>query len=301
MTGNTKKGIIFAVLAAAISGASIFYNKLVVVGGIDSLIFNILKNGGVAIALSVFLIASGKVRILSTLTKRQWIYLAAIGIIGGSIPFVLFFDALKTVSAVNANLIQKTLFIWVALLAIPFLHEKLSAWQVVGYILVAWSNVLLGGLGGFKFSTAEFMILAATLLWSVENVIAKITLKNTDSFVVAWGRMFIGSFILLVIAAIQGKIGLLASVTPTQLWMTAGSIILLTGYVTSWYRALKFAPATLVTSVLILATPITNILSAIFISHTLPNEQIMQTVVMVAGLAVIAKFANKSTNTPLPA
>jgi uncharacterized membrane protein len=53
MNPQTKKGILFAVLAACISGVSIFYNKLVLVKGIDPLIFNIIKNGGVALILSL--------------------------------------------------------------------------------------------------------------------------------------------------------------------------------------------------------------------------------------------------------
>ena len=51
MTGNIKKGIIFSFLTAGISGFSIFYNKLVITQGIDPIIFNLLKNGGVALVI----------------------------------------------------------------------------------------------------------------------------------------------------------------------------------------------------------------------------------------------------------
>ena len=65
--------------------------------------------------------------------------------------------------------------------------------------------------------------------------------------------------------------------------MTIMSIGLLTGYVMTWYQALKAAPVTLVATVLTLATIITNILSGIFITHSLRIELIYQTILLVAG------------------
>ena len=129
MNPQTKKGIFFAVLAACISGVSIFYNKLVLVKGIDPLIFNIIKNGGVAILLSALLLSIPQRKNLLKLSSATWGKLFLIGIIGGCIPFILFFEGLKAVPAINANLIHKSLFIWVTAAAIPILGERLSLWQ----------------------------------------------------------------------------------------------------------------------------------------------------------------------------
>lgn len=288
MTNTLKKGIGFAVLAATISGFAIFYNKLVIVKGVDPLLFNILKNGGVALILSVLLLSRAKLPTIKTLSRNQWMKLLAIAIVGGSIPFILYFEALRSVPAINANIIQKTMFVWVAMMAIPLLGERLTKIQIAGYALIVWSNVFIGGFTGFSWSRPEIMIIAATLLWSIENVIAKVALKNTESTIVAWGRMFFGSLILIAIAAFQGKLQLLLQITPIQLLAIGGSVLFLTGYVTSWYKALSLAPATVVTSILILATPITNVLSTIFITHTLPSAQLVNLVGTVGGLILIA-------------
>ena len=45
--------------------------------------------------------------------------------IGGSVPFVLFFEGLARATATQAAFIQKTLVVWVALLAVPLLRERL--------------------------------------------------------------------------------------------------------------------------------------------------------------------------------
>ncbi len=282
-----KKGIIFAIITAVISGFSIFYNKLIIVKGIDPLIFNIIKNGGVALILSCFLLTITERKKIFTLKPSQWKKLLVIGFVGGFLPFVLYFEGLKSVASTNANLIHKTLFIWVAMMAVPILKEKLSILQTAGYLIVAWSNLFIGGLTDFSGNSGEIMILAATILWSVENIIAKIALKDIESGIVTWGRMFIGSIFMILLAITQNKLILITRLNPSQVLPIGGSVLLLTGYVYFWFKALKFAPATIVTSVLILATPITNVLSAIFITHNLPKMQLINIVTTFIGLLFI--------------
>lgn len=287
MSKNLQKGLVFSILTAAISGFSIFYNKLIIVQGIDPLIFNILKNGGVAIVLTILLFPVFQRKKLLSLSPSQWKKLLLIGFIGGFAPFVLYFEGLKQVSAINANLIHKTLFIWVAVMALPVLKEKLKFWQILGFLIVAWSNLFIGGFSGFTGNRGEIMIYAATLLWSLETIIAKIALKDTDSQIVAWGRMFIGSLFLIILALAQNKLVLLTRLNSSQITPVIGSVLLLTGYVYFWFKSLKSAPATIVTSVLILATPITNILSAIFITHNFPQPQVINLVFTLLGVTLI--------------
>jgi drug/metabolite transporter (DMT)-like permease len=282
-----KTGILLAVLAAVISGFSIFYNKLVVVKGIDSTIFNIIKNGGVGLILTALLFSTGKVTQLPKLSRPQWTRLLLIAGIGGSIPFILFFEGLKIAPALSATIIQKSMFLWVAALALPLLGEKIRWQHLAAFLLIAWSNIFIGGFTGFSGNASELMILAATLFWSVEIIITKKTLSSVDNLVVSWARMAIGTMVLLVFALVQGKISLLMQITPEQLLMTGGSIVLLTGYVTSWHASLKRAPATLVTCVLILATPITNVLSALFLTHTLASGQIINIVGSLLGVGIL--------------
>ncbi len=285
-----KKGIVFALLTAAISGFSIFYNKLVIINGIDPLIFNIIKNGGVAIILSLLLVSKSNIKSLTSLTRGQWMKLTFIGIIGGSIPFVLFFEGLKVVSAANANLVHKSLFIWTSLMAIGILGEKLNIWQIAGYVIVAIGNIFIFGLSGIYGNPGILLIFAATLLWSMENIIVKITLADTDYQIVAWGRMIIGSFILVVIALMQNKLVLFTQLTPSKIIPVFTSIILLSGYVVTLFKALKFAPVSLVTSILIIATPITNILSAIFVTGNYPQIQLINLILTILGIFFIIYF-----------
>jgi len=96
MENNIKKGVILSLITAVISGIAIFYNKQVLVKGIDPLIFNIIKNGGTALILSFFIL--GRNPRISSLSRRHLDKfdkrLILIGLIGGSLPFILYFQGL---------------------------------------------------------------------------------------------------------------------------------------------------------------------------------------------------------------
>ena len=84
--------------------------------------------------------------------------------------------------------------------------------------------------------------------------------------------------------------GSVVALTPNQwLWVLVTSVFLF-GYVATWYAALKFAPATVVTSVLTLGAVITVGLSALVEGkwiETVPAAGLIFTVIgaaLVAGL-----------------
>ncbi|OGG07356.1 hypothetical protein A2872_03465 [Candidatus Gottesmanbacteria bacterium RIFCSPHIGHO2_01_FULL_42_12] len=256
-------GLTFAFAAAIISGFSIYVNKFAVGSVASPVLFTTLKNFLVGILLFGLLIFSKKIFQIKKLSRVNLIKLSMIGLIGGSIPFYLFFTGLSQVPAINGAIIQKTLVIWVTLLAIPFLKEKLTLTNILAVGLLFYANIFIGGFKGFKFSPGELMILAATILWSVENIIAKKTLTDVDPDVVAFFRMGFGSLILIgvIIATQPASLWQLTKINLNQgLWIAATTVSLF-GYVLTFFRALKQAPAITVTSILVLSTLITNLLS----------------------------------------
>jgi drug/metabolite transporter (DMT)-like permease len=140
------------------------------------------------------------------------------------------------------------------------------------------------------------MILGATILWAVENVIAKITLKDLSSITVASARMVFGSVLLLVLVLWQGNIGLLSSLNAVQWSWAILTSVLLFGYVITWYTALKYAPATYVATLLVPAVLVTNILSAIFITHTMTSGQLASSLLYIFGLTIVIAFAKRTAD-----
>ncbi|MBN1326181.1 DMT family transporter [Candidatus Falkowbacteria bacterium] len=260
-----SKGLFLALLTAIISGLSVFLNKFAVNAIFNSDIFTTAKNLIVGLILLGIVLTPLFYSKLKKIKINDWLKLILIGGIGGSIPFLLFFKGLSLTSATSAAFIHKTLFIWVSLLAVWFLGEKIGRLQYLALGLLFLGNFTMLGFKFINFGWAEFLIFLATLMWAIEFIIAKKVLANVAAEIVAWARMFFGAIILLVYLFVIGQAGVLLDLHINQWYCLIASSILLLGYVLTWYKSLQCLPAVTVTSILVLASPITTCLDLIII------------------------------------
>lgn len=279
---TATRGLLLAGVAALISGVSVFVNSYGVKAFGSATVYTTAKNSIAAVFLVVLtagLVSAGSRRALTMPTdRRQWAWLAMIGMLGGGVAFVLFFNGLAhaTSGPVQAQFLNKTLVIWVAVLAVPLLGERLGWLQFAAIgLLIVGQVVLSGGVSGLSrlsFGSGEVMILAATVLWAVELIIAKRLLRTLSSWTVALARMVLGSVLLIGWVLVRGDGALLVDMTGRQ-WgwvlLTGG---LLTAYVTTWLAALALAPAVTVTAILVLAVPVTALLQALAGKATLAGQ-----------------------------
>ena len=213
--------------------------------------------------------------------------LILIGLIGGSVPFYLYFTGLVSVPAINASIIHKSLIFWVAMIAIPVLKERLNLFHIIGIAFLFGGNFLIGGFKGFNMISGEFLILTATIFWAIENIVAKLTLKKVEPTIVAFARMGIGSLILLSIVILQSKLTGIFLLDFSQ-WMIIGlTSFLLFSYVMTWYHALKYAPVITVASVLVGATLITNLMTVFFEGKQIISFDWQPSIIILCGVVMI--------------
>src|SRR3989344_2884349 len=96
------KGFKLALATAAFSGVAVFLNSLTVKAVGDALVFTTVKNLGVAVIVAGILLRR---RVDWGEAKNQWRRLTVIAIIGGSLPFYLFFKGLTLTNAATGALI----------------------------------------------------------------------------------------------------------------------------------------------------------------------------------------------------
>jgi drug/metabolite transporter (DMT)-like permease len=259
-------GIALAFVTACISGVSIWLNGRAVKHFSDATVYTTAKNavaGGLLLLLVLTVGSSGRAP-LPAVVRRRWPALLTIAVIGGSIPFVLFFEGLKRSEATQAAFIQKTLVVWVALLAVPLLRERFRWPHALAIVCLMGGQAWLAGkLGTVVFGQGEAMILVATLLWSVEIVFVKHVLRAIPPGVLAAARMALGTVLLLCWLALTGKLGDLAGLSALQWRWALLTGLLLTGYVATWFAALARAQAIDVTAVLVFGAVVTAILSGV--------------------------------------
>lgn len=260
-------GISLALAAALISGFSVWVNAMAVKAFGDPILYTTVKNL-IAAALLVAIAAT-----LTTLSSRQGLVrphgvrqlvgLAFVGVVGGGIAFVLFFQGLALTTATSAGFIQKTLVIWVAILAVSFLRERFGRGHIAAIALLVIGQLLAsGGFAMPALSAGEALIFTATLLWAVEVVIAKWLLSGLPPMTVAVTRMGVGTFALIAFSAATGHLTLLTSLAATQWAWVALTGVILTAYVATWLFALARAQATDVTAMLVCGAIITALLNA---------------------------------------
>lgn len=281
------KGIILAFVTAIISGIAIFYSKISV-AKIDPLILATTRNGLVGLFFIIYFLATNNFKQLFKLTKKELLLLLGIGVIGGSIPFYLFFSGIKLIGAQNANIIHKSLFIWVAILSIFLLKEKVNVKYLIAGLLVFIGTYFFTP---FKlmFGRGEQFIFVATLFWSLENILAKKVLSNTSSELVGLFRMVLGGGILLLITLFSGKGKLLTGLSFFQ-WQTifiGGSILFF--YVFTWYKALKYAPASLVALILTFSVVVGNVLNGSFAHVSLLRNDWYAMVFITIAMGIVAQ------------
>lgn len=282
---NERKGFLLVLLTAIISGVSIFANSFAV-QSFNPFVFAFLKNAAVAIFLFSLLLLFKDFSSLKKLSKKHWLQLMAIGLAGGSIPFLLFFYALQGTTAINAGFLHKTIFIWASFFAFFFLKEKISPKFLLVAVLLLAGNFLLFSISSFGF--AEALILLAAVLWAAENAISKRVLKELPGTIVAFGRMFFGSIFILAFLASTSQIVPAFEISIAQLQWVFITSAFLAGYVFTFYSGLKHLPLHKAAALLLLAQPITIILSFAFLGTAVSIKEAFGLLLTLAGIFLAA-------------
>lgn len=274
-----RKGYLLVLLTAIISGFSIFINRFGV-KVINPYIFTFLKNASVAVFLLSILLILKDWKLIKRINKNQWLFLILIGLIGGCIPFLLFFKGLSLTTAANGSFLHKTMFIYVALLAFIFLKEKIDKRFLLGALFLILGNIFLLGRMPTTIGLGDLFILLAALFWAGENIVSKHVLKELCPKIVACSRMFFGSIFIFLFLLLTNQATLLTNITLEQISWVSITALFLFGYVITWYSGLKYVSVSKATAILLLGSPITSLLSLVWTGQISFNN-------ILAGLSII--------------
>lgn len=282
---DINKGYFLVFLTAIISGFAIFINQFGV-KIFNPYIFTGLKNLIVAIMLTSLVLILKDLKIFKKLKKKQWFLLISIGLIGGSVPFLLFFKGLSLTGAAKGSFLHKTMFLYVAVFAAVFLKEKIDKRFLFGGLLLIFGNFFFLRKLSPAINQGDLLVLLATLFWAAENTISKYALRELPGRTVAWGRMFFGSLFIFIFLSFTNQLTLLLQFNWQQIsWVVITSIILF-GYVMTWYSGLKYIPVSRAAVVLLLGSPITTLLSFIQTGQINP-QNILANLFIVLGIILV--------------
>ena len=147
-------GVWVAGVTALVSGVSVFVNSYGVRAVASPAVYTTAKNLVAALVLVLAAYVGVRMRrvrkgsfganfVTRSIERRlararlAWLALAYVGVIGGGLAFVLFFDGLAQSEPASAAFWRDTLVLWVALLAVVFLRERVRWWNVAAIAAAA--------------------------------------------------------------------------------------------------------------------------------------------------------------------
>lgn len=293
-------GTLTALLTAFISGFAIIVNKVFIID-LDPVVFTSVR--ALIIGAVFFIIASFDCKFdYKKFKKVSWSYLIPIGLIGGGMAFLLFFTGLKYTTGGRAAFLHKTLPLYTILFAFFFLKEKITKKLVLAVVLmfigliilkssqidpaVFWSNPSFG----------DLLVILATILWAVENTIAKYVMKKEESnFVVVFARMFFGAIFLFGILMFFGNLNALLSLTPIQIVSLFISTLILLNYVLCWYWSIKLINVSKASILLLIAPTITLFLGVIILGEPISSSQLIGSYIILIGAYFAYKIKSEFT------
>jgi drug/metabolite transporter (DMT)-like permease len=236
----------------------------------DATAYTTAKNAAAAMLIGVaFVVARGalgrgSVSLTRPARRSHWLGLAVVAVLGGAVPFVMFFEGLSRTASTQAAFVHKTLVVWVAVLAVAVLRERLQWWHYVAIAVLVVAQFGLAGSVSLVSDPGLWLIAGATLLWAVEVVVAKRLLGSLTPWTVSLARMGGGTVALVAWGLVTGSAAAVVPHTAAQWGWVALTGALLAGYVISWHQALARAQAVDVTAVLVLGAIVTAVLAGAF-------------------------------------
>jgi drug/metabolite transporter (DMT)-like permease len=286
---NPKVGYLFAALNAVVSGIAIYVNSQGVKLFSDATLYTTLKNAvtGLVLLIPVLFLARCRNE-LRRLDPRQWGWLLLLALIGGSIPYLLFFRGLQLTTPVTSSVLNHAQFLLVAVLALLFLRERvgLAVWAALAVLFVGAS--LGANLHALRWNEGAWLLALSTLFFAAGVVLAKRLLSTLSMETVMAAKMSLGSVFLLAYVAATGRVTAIGALSGAQWRFVLVTGLILLAFTVTAFVALRYIPATTATAIPVAAPLITAALVAINSGAlTLRTSDVAGLTLMVVAVAAI--------------
>jgi drug/metabolite transporter (DMT)-like permease len=219
------------------------------------------------------------------LEARDWLAIAALGLVGTSVYQLLFANGIKLSNASITALISSTNPIWVGILG-AFLGLGLTRWQLIGIpvtmlgvALLSYSSIL----GANVQLLGVILLVASNICWSVYTVFSKGLMQKINPLEFTCLSFVLGGlpFVLLTIPAWSQ-----AAVVPnsTWLWVILSALIAQVIGFMGWFLGTQALGAARV-SVFLNITPLIGVaLAASFLGEKITLVKVLAGVIILLGV-----------------
>ena len=138
---NDSNWFYWALLSAMFAALTAIFAK-VGLAGVDADLATLIRTGVILLVLSGFVVCAGKWSNPFQLSGKTWLFLVLSGLATGA-SWVCYFRALKMGEASKVAPVDKLSLLLVAVFAFLFLHERPSAREWTGILMVGAGVLIL--------------------------------------------------------------------------------------------------------------------------------------------------------------
>lgn len=241
----------------------------------------------------LFLIIKGQS--LFAIERKDIVPFLILGLLNIPLNQYLFFVSIKMTTASNVALAYALSPIFILIISIYFLKEKINLPKAFGVVVafVGISLILLER--GLEFKSEYFIgnlvALLASLAWSVYSTYGKFLILRYGSIYSTFVAMLFGFLLYLPISFLHNDIANIHLIKPIH-WSQIIYLAVLTSGIAYliWYYAIKRLPASSVGIFSNLQPVFTTILAIIFLNQSISYLYIIGGVLVIGGVYITQKF-----------
>jgi drug/metabolite transporter (DMT)-like permease len=230
------------------------------------------------------------------ISRRNYLTLFLTAIFGTVIAPVLYLTGLNQITAVNAALLTNVEILFIILLGIFFLKEKVKAKDIVGFIFLLIGAIFLStnNLQDLTFDQSlvgSLLVVSACFFWSMDTTLTKFLSNKRDIFLLTSLKCGIGGLILFLISIFRGlNFTLPLNMVPVLLFIGLGCMsfsIVLT------YIAIREIGSTRTGSIFSTSSLFGAVVAFIILGESLEATQLFFGILMFLGILILYKNGNK--------
>jgi drug/metabolite transporter (DMT)-like permease len=138
---NYQIGILVSAIGVlANAGASILGRDINRSGEINPLLVTVISMG---VGSVVLLISGLTLQGMPDIGIRGWAIIAWLAVVNTALAFTLWNVTLRTLSATESSVINSTMLIWIPILAVVFLDERIATQEIIGLVVAGLGTLIV--------------------------------------------------------------------------------------------------------------------------------------------------------------
>ncbi|AXV38000.1 MAG: EamA family transporter [Methanobacterium sp. BRmetb2] len=226
------------------------------------------------------------------INRKDYSILFLTAIFGSVLAPAIYLNGLNQISAVNAALLANVEILFIIIVGVFFLKEKVTSKDILGFLFILIGAIFLSTNNLQELALdptlyGSLFVIVAAFFWSLDTSLSKFLSKKENIIFVTAVKCAIGGFILLISSLVMGlNLTLPLEVIPLLLFI---SMVCVSFSLVLIYFAIREIGSTRTGSIFALSSLFGAIIAFFVLGEPLALTQLLFGILMLAGVLILYK------------